>query len=281
MICIPITSGTNKEALRAIERSCRFADLIELRMDLIGKGNLAQLISAVRDESISIKIIVTCRKKEEAAPVPAARRIKSVAGNTIDKKMTLLKKAIELGVDFVDIELAEGRGAIKVLTSLCAKYGGKTGIIISYHNIKETPALTKIKEIFHKCTQSKPAVIKIVTMAKTFEDNLTTLSLIPYARKHSQKIISLCMGNKGSISRAVAPMMGNYLSFATLGRQRQSALGQFTVGEMKQIDELFKSERTAPLAPVLSLPKNSPQNYILLGNPIILCFRFCHTKGGS
>ncbi|MGP8154687.1 MAG: shikimate dehydrogenase [Smithella sp.] len=268
MICIPITSGTNKEALRAIERSCRFADLIELRMDLIGKGNLAQLISAVRDESISIKIIVTCRKKEEAAPVPAARRIKSVAGNTIDKKMTLLKKAIELGVDFVDIELAEGRGAIKVLTSLCAKYGGKTGIIISYHNIKETPALTKIKEIFHKCTQSKPAVIKIVTMAKTFEDNLTTLSLIPYARKHSQKIISLCMGNKGSISRAVAPMMGNYLSFATLGRQRQSALGQFTVGEMKQIDELFKSERTAPLAPVLSLPKNSPQNYILLGNPI-------------
>ena len=38
MICIPITSGTNKEALHAIERSCRFADFIELRMDLIGGG---------------------------------------------------------------------------------------------------------------------------------------------------------------------------------------------------------------------------------------------------
>jgi Type I 3-dehydroquinase. len=35
MICIPITSRTIKEALRAIERSCHLADFIELRMDLI------------------------------------------------------------------------------------------------------------------------------------------------------------------------------------------------------------------------------------------------------
>ena len=268
MICIPIMSGTNKEALRVIERSCRFADFIELRMDEIGRGNLAQLISAARDKSVSIKIIVTCRKKEEAAPAEAARRIRNAVGNSVDKKMTLLKEAVKLGADFVDIELAEGHEAIEELTSFCVKYGGKTGIIISYHNIKETPALAKLKEIFHKCAQRKPAVIKIVTMAKTFEDNLTTLSLISYARQHAQKIISLCMGDKGGISRAVGPLMGNFLSFATLGREGQSAPGQFTVHEMKQIDELLKRKRMAPLAPVLSLPKHLPQNYILLGNPV-------------
>jgi shikimate dehydrogenase/3-dehydroquinate dehydratase type I len=268
MICIPITSGTNKEAIRAIERSCLFADFIELRMDLIGRGNLAQLISAARVKSVSIKVIVTCRKKEEAAPAPAAKLVKSAVGKPIAKKITLFKEAIELGADFIDIELAEGRMAIRELKSFCAKCGSKTGVIVSYHNLKETPALTKLKEIFHKCAQSKPDVIKIVTLAKTFEDNLTTLSLIPYARKHSQKIISLCMGDKGRISRAVAPLMGNYLSFATLAREGQSAPGQFTVGQMKQINELFKSKRTAPLAPVLSLRKSVPQNFILLGNPV-------------
>ena len=148
--------------------------------------------------------------------------------------------------------LRKDRAAIKELKSFCAKNRGKTKIIVSYHNLKETPALTKLKEIFHQCAKFKPAVVKIVTTAKTVEDNLITLNLISYARKHSQKIISLCMGDKGGISRAVAPLMGNYLSFATLEPEGQSAPGQFTVGEMKQINELFKGDRTASSEPVLS-----------------------------
>jgi shikimate dehydrogenase/3-dehydroquinate dehydratase type I len=268
MICIPITSGTNKEALLAIDRSCRLADFVELRMDLIRRGDLAELIWAARKKSGSIKIIVTCRKKEEAAGVKAARSVKSISGNTIDKKTALLKKAIELGADFIDIELAEGRAVIKELKSFCAGYGGKTGLIVSYHNIKETPGETELKEIFNQCAKYKPAIVKIVTMAETVEDNLTTLSLIPYALKRSQKIISLCMGDKGCISRAIAPSMGNYLSFAALSREGQSAPGQFTIGEMRRINELFKKQRTAPLPPVLSLQESSPQNYMLLGNPV-------------
>jgi len=80
--------------------------------------------------------------------------------------------------------------------------------------------------------------------AKTAKDNLVTLSLISYARKHSPELISLCMGDKGRISRAVAPLLGNYLSFATLEQEGQSAPGQFTIYEMKQINELLAGERT-------------------------------------
>jgi shikimate dehydrogenase/3-dehydroquinate dehydratase type I len=268
MICIPITSRTNKEALHAIQRSCRFADFIELRMDLIGRGNLAQLISAVRGNSGLIKIIVTCRKKEEAAPsAGSAVRVKSAVKNK-EKKIDLLKEAIELGSDFIDIELAEGSKAIIELKSLCAKKGGKTKIIVSYHDIKETPALIKLKEVFYQCAKFKPAIVKIVTTAKNVEDNLITLNLISCARKSSQKIISLCMGDKGGISRAIAPFMGSYLSFATLEREEQSAPGQFTIHEMNKFQELFNGKRTAPLDSALSLRKSSPKNYVLLGNPV-------------
>ena len=267
MICIPITSGSINEVLRAIERSCTFADFIELRMDLIGGKNLAKLIDTARRESRSIKIIVTCRRKEEAAPAATASRIKDAVENT-EKKMALLKEAIEMDADFVDIELAEGRKAIKELQSFCAKYRGKTKIIVSYHNLKETPALTKLKEIFHQCAAYKPSIVKIVTFAKRAEDNLETLSLISYARKHSPEIISLCMGDKGRVSRAVAPLLGNYLSFATLEPEEESAPGQFTVYEMKQINEWFKGERTSPSKPVLSTRTPKTHNYILLGNPV-------------
>jgi shikimate dehydrogenase/3-dehydroquinate dehydratase type I len=267
MICVPITARTKKEALHNIERSCQFADFIELRMDLINGGSLEEFISAARSGSDSIKIIVTCRKKEEAAPAGRTVLAKSTARNT-EEKIALLKEAIGLGADFLDIELAEGQAVIKELQAFCAKHGGKTKIIISYHNLKETPALTELKQIFHQCAKFKPAIVKMVTTAKTIEDNLITLNLISYAQKRSQEIISLCMGDKGGISRIAAPLMGSYLSFAAVERGGHSAPGQFTVGEMKRINELLRSSRTVPESPVSLAQRPQPQNYILLGNPV-------------
>jgi shikimate dehydrogenase/3-dehydroquinate dehydratase type I len=267
MICIPITSRRNKDALHAIERSCRFADLIELRMDLIGRGNLAELILAVHGNSGSIKIIVTCRKKEEAAPAGTQTRIKNAVKNKREK-IALLKEAIELGADFVDIELAEGGKAISELKTLCAKKGSKTNIIVSYHNFEETPVPAKLKEIFHQCEKFQPSIVKIVTTAKTFEDNLITLNLISFAKERSCKIISFCMGEQGGISRAIAPFMGSYLSFAALEKEGQSAPGQYTVHEMKQFQKWFNGKNITPFSPALSLQKSLPKNYVLLGNPV-------------
>ncbi len=262
MICIPIAAGTNKEALKDIERSCFIAEFIELRMDLIEGGVLPALISAARSNSAWVKIIVTCRKKEEAALAGKAVVIK----NTKSQKIALLKEAIKLGADFIDIELAEGRAAIRELKSFCEKNGGNSKIIISYHDVRKTPTLTKLKEIFNQCAGEKPAIVKIVTYAQSAEDNLKVLSLIPYARKHSQEIIALCMGDKGRVSRIVAPGLGNILGFATFEPEGQSAPGQLTISEMKLIDKLFKNKNTSPAANIV--PADTPQNYILLGNPV-------------
>ncbi len=260
MICIPVTSRTYQEALSAIKRSCRVADVIELRMDLIGKGNLAGLINAVRRYSDSVKIIVTCRRKEEAAPAGSHQQTGNAVKSTKEKR-TLLKEAIALGADFIDLELAEGSRPIRELQSLCAKKGGKTKLIISYHNLKETPSLSALKKIFHRCVRYSPAVVKVVTTANHPDDNLTTLSLVAYARKQSQPVISLCMGDRGRISRIIAPLMGSFLSFATLGKEGRSAPGQLTVREMRLFQKLILGVRHRQ-------SESSPKNYVLLGNPV-------------
>jgi len=64
----PLRPAKKKKLCIAIERSCQISDFIELRMDLIGGGRLMELISTARNSSSLIKIIVTCRKKEEATP---------------------------------------------------------------------------------------------------------------------------------------------------------------------------------------------------------------------
>lgn len=267
MICIPITAKTNKEAVQEIERSCMLADFIELRMDLIADGNLDDLIGAIRNAAESVKIIVTCRKKGEDLSAKELPQTGNMIEISKSKKMDLLKKAIDLKADFVDIELTEGKVAIGKLRDYCVKLGGVTGLIISHHDIKKTPSFAKLQEIYHKSAENGAAIVKIVTLAKSAEDNLKVLSMIPYAQKHSQKIIAMCMGDEGRISRVVAPLLGAYLSFAALDSDAQSAPGQLTVHQMRQINNLIQGNRSNKSASLLSAGQGL-QNYVLLGNPV-------------
>jgi shikimate dehydrogenase/3-dehydroquinate dehydratase type I len=268
MICIPITARCKKDALRDIRRSCALAEFIELRMDLIGAGALAELMDTARSASGSVRIIVTCRKKEEAAQSGELPDNDPAAAISPQQRIAMLEKAIGLGADYVDIELAAGSEVIEKLKSCCEKNGNTTKIIISYHNVKRTPGPAGLRKIFQQIIAAKPDVVKIVTYARTPADNLKVLGLITYARKYSQKIIALCMGEEGKISRAVAPQLGNFLSFAALEPGAQSAPGQFTAAELNEITELLTSRKNRQKMPVTPAAGARFSNYVLLGNPV-------------
>lgn len=261
MICVPITASSQKQALHDIARSCASGDAIELRMDLIADGSLPELISAARLSSATTKIIVTCRRKEEA--VPAGKALRSQT-----EKMRILRQAIELGADYIDIELAEGDTAINELKKCCRQRGGWTKIIVSYHDIVKTPSIGRLKEILHSSRKTGADVVKIATFARKPEDNLKVLALIPYARKYSQEIIALCMGEKGRISRVAGQLLGNHLGFAMLEWGAQSAPGQLSVREMKQIGRLINGDKLSPKPPVYSGPDTEYRSFILIGNPV-------------
>jgi len=49
--------------------------------------------------------------------------------------------------------------------------------------------------------------VKIATFANSAEDNLKILKLISYAKKTNRKIIALCMGEEGKISRIIGALL--------------------------------------------------------------------------
>jgi shikimate dehydrogenase/3-dehydroquinate dehydratase type I len=265
MICVSITDPTCQGAIRAIERSAVAADAIELRMDLIADGNVSQLLAVARRTSGCLKVIVTCRRPEESL-MPAASG-SAPKKKTLSKtaKMELLKEAISLGADFIDVELKEGERAIRALQVYRRRQKSSTGLIVSWHDITGTPSLPRLKEVFRACEQTQPEIIKIVTLAQNAEDNLKVLNLIPYARSRHQLIIAMCMGEAGKLSRAMAPLLGSYLGFAVLPGGRASAPGQLSIRSMRQIQELLnESIHPSPLLPGTF----DVLNLVLLGNPI-------------
>jgi len=255
MICIPITANTQAEALLQIEKSCSRADVLELRMDLIEDGDLRILIEKCRLRPVPVKILVTNRRKESSSG-------EDISGER--ERIALLEEAVRCGVDYVDIEVNTPEPLLQKILSTAGAHADRTKVIMSHHDFNGTPSLKSLKDIYGKCIRPGVDIVKIVTFANKQEDNLAVLSLIPYSRNKNQKIIAFCMGEQGKTSRITAPMMGSYLSFASLNRGAASAPGQLTIDEMEQVMKIAAGDSYER---ALSAPSEI-QIFGLFGNPV-------------
>jgi len=220
MICIPIMARDTSEALRRMEEAGPLADLMEIRLDVMDSFDLEEIIQAA-----SRPLIITYRSKKEGGEGAAdyATRIR------------FLRTAIELGVDFVDVEYTLPLEVRKEIF----QHRQSTRLIISSHLRYKTPTSEKLEELFRNMAATGADVVKIISTAKQVEDNLKVLALIPPAQKLGIEIIAFCMGPLGRISRVATILLGGYLTFASLETGQESAAGQIPVKDIKKILEML------------------------------------------
>jgi 3-dehydroquinate dehydratase type I len=145
---------------------------------------------------------------------------------------------MKLGADYVDVEVRTEDALIEELSAKIGNHHARTKWIISHHDFSGTPSVRALRRILDECRSTGADIMKIVTYANTTEDNLRTLGLIPHARREGQEIIAFCMGEMGRISRIMAPLLGSSFSYASLEKEAESAPGQLTVDEMKEISRI-------------------------------------------
>lgn len=207
-----------EKALEAIKETNGLADLIELRTDYLRDPDLALLLNAKEKP-----FIITNRRKEEGGRYRGDEK----------RRFGILREAIELGAEYVDVEINSEKS---LLRDLIANKKG-TRIVLSFHDFRRTPSLEELKKLFNRMTRMGGNVIKIVSFARSWEDNFNILSLIPYAKEREQEIVAFCMGERGRMSRIFGPFMGAAWTYAALSRGKRSAPGQLTIREMKEIWE--------------------------------------------
>jgi len=222
MICIPIATAGTAEAIEKMERARPLVDLVELRIDRMPDADLERLLAARRTP-----VIVTNRSREEGG---------GYAG-TEEERVALLRSAVQLGADYVDIEAATDPVLKAGLRTALA--GGTTRLIVSWHDFSGTPPLEFLEAKLVECMTDRPAIVKIVTHASTAADCLRLLELIPEALRRGQPIAAFCMGKRGKISRIMAPLLGSVISYASLDSGEASAPGQLTIREMQTINRIM------------------------------------------
>jgi 3-dehydroquinate dehydratase type I len=231
VLCIPICAQTTAAAVAQMEQAYLLADCLELRIDRIGDCNLKQLMQGKRPGK---RMLVTNRRQDEGGGFPGSER----------ERVALLKQAVALGADLVDIEGRTAKPLLRELKAEIEKHGSRTQLIISFHDLKATPSGSALQKRFDGCSKIGADIVKLCTYAREMEDNLRVLGLIPYARKRGQAIIAFCMGEKGRISRVMAPLLGSYVSYASLDKGAESAPGQLTIAEMKEILKILHAANT-------------------------------------
>ncbi|MEE9399260.1 MAG: type I 3-dehydroquinate dehydratase [Dehalococcoidales bacterium] len=207
-ICAAIVTN-DSAAVRSIEP---FVDLFEVRIDLIGSGwqRLAEQL-----------------KK----PWIACNRIASEGGSwkgSEAERIEELLGAIRLGAEIIDIEL--GTENLKEIMPLVKK-GAKS--LISFHDLAGTPPLERLRDLIQRQLEAGADICKVVTTARSFEDNLTVLQLIPDFPK--ARVVSFAMGALGLTSRVLCPLVGGDFIYASIEKGKESASGQITVSDLRKI----------------------------------------------
>ena len=207
-ICAVIVSN-DLEAVKGVEP---LVDLFEARIDLIGDG-WQELVKQLN------KPWIACNRCTEEGG--------SWQGNESERRKELLS-AIELGASIIDIELVTGN--LEETVQLIKK---KAKCLLSFHDFKGTPSLDRMREIVQKELAAGADICKVVTTAQKLEDNLTVLQLISDFPK--TKVVSFAMGPLGSVSRILCPLVGGDFIYASVEEGQESASGQMTVRDLRNI----------------------------------------------
>jgi 3-dehydroquinate dehydratase-1 len=207
-ICATITSN-NPRAIKEVEP---LVDLFEVRIDLIG-DDWQEIVGQLG------KPWIACNRS-----AAEGGRWQGNEARRIEK----LLQATELGAEIIDIELRTKN--LKKIVEIIKK---KAKCLLSFHDLEKTPSFDTMKQIIQEQSKAEADICKIVTTARSFEDNLSTLQLIP--EFPNLKLVAFTMGPLGIMSRVLCPLIGGDFTYASIARGKESAPGQITVKELTRL----------------------------------------------
>lgn len=207
-------------------------DLLEWRLDLfLRKHSLESTRDALRFLSISPG--PSSGPSSPRHPVLATNRPLREGGafeGTEEARFDMLRKAAEAGAEWVDIEDDTPEDTAKWFSSR------HTRVLLSHHEFSETPDSVSLRRLAERMAGKGADTVKIVTYARSPEDNLRVLDLIPFARRElGIEMIAFCMGPLGRWSRFVCLMLGSPWTYVQFQELSAAAPGQLTVPEMRTL----------------------------------------------
>ena len=205
----------SRAALAGAARLRRPPDFFELRLDALrgSLGEVARTIPALR-----APLILTARHPREGGLGKLAT----------GARRTLLLRFLEHAA-FVDLELRSVRQFQPLLEELRRRH---IGLIISYHNFRETPPPGQLHRLTKSVAAFQPAIVKIATRTDTPAQLARLVSFFMESQGTAIPIAAMGMGKFGLASRQQLDRLGSALTYVALAEA--NAEGQPTLSRLRR-----------------------------------------------
>ncbi|EMB5604967.1 type I 3-dehydroquinate dehydratase [Acinetobacter baumannii] len=226
---VPITAKTKEQALAQAQviANTADADLAEFRIDLLSFASDTKQVIALGHELKKIlgnkPMIATIRTKNEGSQLEISD---ADYGKTYQ---AYLKNPF---MDWLDVEMFRDQ---KVVSEIVQKaHQKKVLVVMSNHDFQKTPNQDEIEKRLLKQDQMGADVLKIAVMPKSKQDVFTLMNAtLKVSQQTTKPLLTMSMGQLGTISRVATANMGGSYSFGMIGQA--SAPGQIDVTKLKQI----------------------------------------------
>ncbi|MDC5221285.1 type I 3-dehydroquinate dehydratase [Acinetobacter baumannii] len=226
---VPITAKTKEQALAQAQviANTADADLAEFRIDLLSFASDTKQVIALGHELKKIlgnkPMIATIRTKNEGGQLEISD---ADYGKTYQ---AYLKNPF---MDWLDVEMFRDQ---KVVSEIVQKaHQKKVLVVMSNHDFQKTPSQDEIEKRLLKQDQMGADVLKIAVMPKSKQDVFTLMNAtLKVSQQIPKPLLTMSMGQLGTISRVATANMGGSYSFGMIGQA--SAPGQIDVTKLKQI----------------------------------------------
>ncbi len=226
---VPITAKTKEQALAQAQviANTADADLAEFRIDLLSFASDTKQVIALGHELKKIlgnkPMIATIRTKNEGGQLEIS---------DVDYGKTYQAYLKNPFMDWLDIEMLRDQ---KVVSEIVQKaHQKKVLIVMSNHDFQKTPSQDEIEKRLLKQDQMGADILKIAVMPKSKQDVFTLMNAtLKVSQQSTKPLLTMSMGQLGTISRVATANMGGSYSFGMIGQA--SAPGQIDVTKLKQI----------------------------------------------
>ncbi len=203
-----------KTAEKLLQEGRPYLDGLELRLDHFTQIDPEDLKTFI--QTCGLPVMLTLRRKDQGG----------VFQGTEKERLEWLELLCALQPPYVDLEYdvpAEFR------KKLFESYPG-VSFLTSYHDFSETP--NDLDAILAKMRTPHTHIYKMAFAAKS---TLDALRILQFVQAQKEKIIGIGMGEEGQTSRILAPVVGNFLTYAAIVEGNSTAPGQMTAKEMQEI----------------------------------------------
>jgi len=204
---VSVAAADTARALVEMQRVARLADVIELRLDLMARFDLARLLAAR-----PCPAVVTYR------PVREGGRFEGDE----EARLVVLRQAAALGAEVIDIEWDsfEALGAVAPARRM-----------ISRHFFSHMPADFGAQHA--ALVASGAEIVKLVGMAQRLVDAAPVLEVLERA---TAPTVAIAMGDYGLLTRILAPRFfpGAWLTYAAAAEGQAVAPGQIAIEVLRQ-----------------------------------------------